>query len=682
MTRLFSHIVSLFGIFSLIMLQSGNAINSSVCQWETINTKKGPTPRDDSGYALIRDGEHQVSRSTYRIGELELVLTEGLKRTSQTKTNKAATAKEIPVQQQWHTLTLSFDGPEVSEDDYDNPFLNYRLSVEFKHKNKTYQVRGFFAADGHAAETGANQGHVWKVKFTPDVKGTWHYSAKLHYGNDIALENDLNKGTLVELSNSEGQFLVMESDKQAPDFRANGRLLAFKGFYKFQDSEKFWIKGGTNSPENLLGYEDFDNTYRLKTSNRDGEAKTTTKIHTYEAHLKDWKPGDPTWNSGKGKSLIGGVNYLASKGMNSIYFLVMNILGDGKDVWPFNTPEDFSRFDVSKLEQWEIVFQHMQSKGMLLHIVLQETENETLFDDGNTGATRKLFLRELIARFGHHLALNWNLGEENGPASWSPLGQNDRQRKDMAKFLKLNDPYKHPVLLHTHAHDPLRSKILDSILGFEYLDGLSLQQDKREFASEVVETWRKKSKAKGHDWLITMDEIGMWHTAALPDKEDPNHDTLRRYALWGTLLSGAAGVEWYFGAKYPHNDLNSEDWRERDRLWELTKYATEFFQKYIPFWDMTPKHNLINTSNAYCLGKTGDIYAVYLPQLENPTINLKHTQGVFHIAWYNPLKGGPLLKGSKEKVHGGAEVSLGLPPSTENSTNQQDWVCLVSKVNN
>jgi len=50
-------------------------------------------------------------------------------------------------------------------------------------------------------------------------------------------------------------------------------------------------------------------------------------------------------------------------------------MGDGKDVWPYISPDDFSRFDVSKLAQWEVLFQHAQSKGILLHVVLQETEN-------------------------------------------------------------------------------------------------------------------------------------------------------------------------------------------------------------------------------------------------------------------------------------------------------------------
>ncbi len=35
--------------------------------------------------------------------------------------------------------------------------------------------------------------------------------------------------------------------------------------------------------------------------------------------------------------------------MNSVYFLTLNILGDGKDVWPYINPKDLTQFDVSKL---------------------------------------------------------------------------------------------------------------------------------------------------------------------------------------------------------------------------------------------------------------------------------------------------------------------------------------------
>ncbi|WP_394746955.1 Kelch repeat-containing protein [Spongiimicrobium salis] len=637
--------------------------------------------RHGSGFAVVGDYVYTASGSGNRGGGPELTSIERLRLPTVSQGNAKESADiETVVYKQWHTFSLPFEGPETSETAKDNPFLNYRLSTTFKHADTTYTIRGFYAADGNAAETGADKGNIWKVRFTPDRIGEWKYAAVLHHEDSIALKSDLTKGTTIKMPNNEGVFYVTNSDRDGVDFRAKGRLHAFKGYYRFQGTEQYWMKGGTNSPENLLGYVDFDDTYRMQASSREGEASTTEEIHKYMAHRNDWKTGDPSWQNGKGKSLIGALNYLASKGMNSAYFLTMNILGDGKDVWPYVDPTDVTRFDVSKLAQWEIVFQHMQTKGILLHMVLQETENETMLDHGNTGAMRQLYFNEMITRFGHHLALNWNLGEENGPASWTPIGQNDRQRKDMAKYIKETDPYKHPVLLHTHSHDPLRKDILDSISGYQYLDGLSLQQDKREMASVVVDTWKRKSQEKGHPWLITMDEIGMWHTAALTDVEDPDHNTLRQYALWGTLLSGAAGVEWYFGARHPHNDLTSEDWRQRDRLWELTKHAIGFFTEHLPYWEMKPSHEKVNIKEAYCFMKEEQVYALYLPKVIGATLDLRHIKGEFEIRWFDPLNGGELQRGSLTSVKAGRVVALGNPPIRTISSDYKDWVCLVKRV--
>ena len=575
--------------------------------------------------------------------------------------------------QQWHTITIPFQGPKTSEKTDDNPFLNYRLSVEFKNANTQHTIRGFYAADGNAAETSADSGNIWLVRFTPDQLGKWSYSAQLHQGDSIALSEDLTAGTPIELAKAAGEFNVIGSDKKSPDFRAKGRLVNSNGYFRFEDSGDYWLKGGTDSPENLLAFEDFDGTYRMHSSSEDGEADTNDTIHSYRPHLNDWQEGDPTWQNGKGKGLIGALNYLSSKGMNVAYFLTLNILGDGKDVWPYATPDDFTRFDVSKLAQWEIVFQHMQSKGLLLHMVLQETENETMLDGGDTGPLRQLYLRELMARFGHHLALNFNLGEENGYAEFTPFSQNDAQRRAMTSFIKKIDTYKHPILLHTHSHEPARGNILDSIVGFKNLDGLSLQVDKREEAAEVVETFKTKARVAGHEWIITMDEIGMWHTGARSDSLDGNHDSLRRYVLWGTLLSGAAGVEWYFGARNKYHDLNTEDWRSRNRLWEVTNHALDFFQEYLPYWEMRAEHGLVNSKEAYCFRKTGVVYAVYLPENGSYTIDLTKIEGEFSLNWFDPLNGGKLQEGSVKTINGADIQKLGLPPNK----NQQDWVVLL-----
>ena len=62
-------------------------------------------------------------------------------------------------------------------------------------------------------------------------------------------------------------------------------------------------------------------------------------------------------------------------------FLPYNAGGDGDNVWPFVDRDDKFHYDVSKLDQWQIVFDHAQAKGIYLHFKLQEQEN----DDGTCG---------------------------------------------------------------------------------------------------------------------------------------------------------------------------------------------------------------------------------------------------------------------------------------------------------
>jgi hypothetical protein len=449
----------------------------------------------------------------------------------------------IPQIQQWHPYTISFEGPNTSEYSSENPFMQYLLLVEFEHNDTVKVIRGFYAADGNAAETSADSGSVWQVRFNPERIGEWKYTASLFKGDSIAISQNIESAEEITLPNDKGTFEVVPSQKKAPDFRAQGRMIVDNGYFRFEHSGNYFLKAGADSPENFLAFKYFDNTYRMETLNKDGEARTTGQIHAYEPHLQDWNPGDTTWQNGKGKAIIGATNYLSSKGMNAIYFLTLNIKGDGKDVWMYRNTDDFFRFDVSKLEQWDILFQHMQSKGIMLHVVLQETENETMLDDGEMGPARKLYFQELIARYGHHNALIWNLGEENGPAPWVGTGaQTDAQRKAAATYIKKNDPYDHPVVIHTLPTEDLRKPVLDSLLGFTDLDGISLQHHDREDAAEAVLDLKEKAMNAGHEWLVTMDEIGMWHTGAKVDTVDPGHPSLTHLVLWGTLLSGAAGV--------------------------------------------------------------------------------------------------------------------------------------------
>ncbi|WP_282122959.1 DUF5060 domain-containing protein [Algibacter mikhailovii] len=558
----------------------------------------------------------------------------------------------------WHKVTLSFEGDTLNEFDENNPFLNYRLNVVFSNKSKTYIVPGFFAADGNAGETSARSGNIWKVRFMPDEAGEWSYKVSFRKGENIAVNSDISAGEPTAFDGANGSFIIGEADKIGTAFRTKGRLkYVGERYLKYADTNESFIKGGADSPENFLGYYEFDQT---------------PDSHKYEPHAQDWKQGDPTWQNGKGKNIIGALNYLASKNMNSVYFLTMNIQGDGKDVWPWTNEHERYRYDCSKLDQWEVVFDHMDQLGLMLHIVTQETENELLLDIGETKVQRKLYYRELIARFSHHLGITWNLGEENGPLSWTPKGQNDQDRKDMAKYIKQNDPYQNFIALHTHANTDAQDLFLTPLLGYEYIDGPSMQTHHPHNVHDITVKWINESKNFGRPWVVNQDEIGPADTGAKPDADDPEHNEIRADVLWGNLMAGGAGVEWYFGYKYAHNDLKCEDWRSRDILWDQTRYAMEFFHKYIPFETMHSADDLTENEHDFVFAEKGAVYVVYLPEVKETKLDLTHTKAKYSVKWYNPKIGGELQQGSVKTLKGGDKISLGLPP-----TNDQDWVALI-----
>ena len=355
----------------------------------------------------------------------------------------------------YHKVTIDLIGPSASETGSPNAFLDFSFEVSFRHAETgdSVIVPGFFAADGDAAETGATAGNIWRVHFCPHLTGVWVAVVGFTTGDDAAIFGGGQRHQTYD-----GEFtsvLVTETDKQGRDHRSKG-MLRYTGdrYLQFDNGEHF-VKAGADSPENLLGYEDFDGT----------SSSGRRRLHAYQPHVDDWTDGDPTWKGGKGKGLIGGLNYLASKGMNVISFLTFNVGGDAKDTWPFVSSLDSLHFDVSKLAQWEIVFEHADKLGIFLHFKTQETENDGAMDSGNTGQERRLYYRELVARFSHHHALNWNLGEENT--------QSTQQHHAMGNYFHEIDPYNHPVVIHTYPHH--HNRVYGPLLGSDDLDGASIQ---------------------------------------------------------------------------------------------------------------------------------------------------------------------------------------------------------------
>jgi hypothetical protein len=599
---------------------------------------------------------------------------------------------------QWHKITLTLDGPFARErDNAPNPFTDFCLTVTFTHESGSpkHVVPGYFAADGNAANTGAESGTKWRAHLAPDKPGRWNYAVSFLKGKHVAVSKAKGE-SLKPFDGKAGTFTVAPTDKTGRDFRARGRLqYVGRHYLQFAGTKEFFLKAGPDAPENLLGYADFDGTRANKRrSARAGEATPGGQLKTWQPHARDWRPGDPTWRDGKGKGLIGALNYLASTGCNAFSFLPYNAGGDGDDVWPFVERADKLHYDCSKLDQWGLVFDHATARGLYLHFKLQENEIDDnrpgdgkkeavvpeSLDGGKLGPERRLYCRELIARFAHNLALNWNLGEENT--------QSPEEIRDMARSLHDTDPYRHPIVIHTYPNQ--QDKVYPPLLGDQSaLTGASLQNSWSQAHQRTLK-WVTASAQASKPWVVANDEQNPADMGVPPDPGYAGHSgeavqggkpytmhDVRKLCLWGTLMAGGAGVEYYFGYQLPQNDLNCEDFRSRDKSWDYCRIALEFFRKNrIPFWDMTNANTLIgnakNDNSTFCFAKAGELYLIYLPEGGETPIDLAGASGKFSIKWFNPREGGALKASGKTTLNGGTTETLTAPSA-------DDWLALIAR---
>ncbi len=587
---------------------------------------------------------------------------------------------------QWHKVTLDLAGPFAAETDTaPNPFTGYRFDVTFTHESGTpsYTVPGYFAADGKAAETSATAGTVWRAHLSPDKPGKWNYRVSFTAGPNAATYG--NGKALAPYDGKTGSFTVGASGKTGTDFRAGGRLTYNGSHYLVAaGSGQPFLKAGADAPETLLAYTDFDDTLALKKE---------VPLKTWAPHIGDWRPGDPTWKGGKGKGLIGAINYLAAKGANAVSFLTYNAAGDGDNVWPFVARDEKFHYDCSRLDQWGIVFDHAQARGVFLHFKLQENESDDnrlgaqrkpgrvpeSLDGGECGPERRLYLRELIARFGHNLALNWNLGEENT--------QSPEEQRAMAQFIHDTDPYRHLIVIHSFPNQ--QDEVYQALLGTQsVLTGASAQNSWKA-AHQWTLKWVRASAAAGRPWVVCNDEQNPANQGVPPDPGYQGfaglntigkpvgydlHD-IRKNTLWGTFMAGGAGVEYYFGYQLPENDLLLEDFRSREKSWDYCRIALEFFRdQKIPLGKMANADELVGNpahdNSVYCLAQPGELYLVYLPNGGERNVDLSGASGELSLAWFNPRTGGaPKAAGN---VRGGASVTLTAPDTA-------DWLAIVRR---
>lgn len=603
-------------------------------------------------------------------------------------------------------VTLELEGPLLDEATGPNPFADYRLDLVVSDGAETWTVPGYFAGCEDATVSTCTSGRLWRAHFVPPAAGAYSYTVSFRTGADI-VPTGASGDAASDDDGATGSFTVSPTPRNA--VRARG-LMSYtgEGYYRWTGSGEPFFKFGADAPEGTLSYSDFDDTPNRRDLRSD-----------WGPHIGDFDPETGRaylWGDGeRGRGLLGAINYLHSIGANTMSMLLFNVGGDDQNVVPQvmkvsveeydqlepaeqwdNVHQD--RYDLSKLAQWQRALSYADELGINLHFKLFEVENNFLMDGGALGRERKIYFREMLARFNSTLSVHWNMGEENT--------QSTADVAESTRYIDALDPYDHAIVIHSY---PRQKERYRPLLGEgSVLTGLSLQGGTRDFSDMRgdITKWSLHSLLAGRRLVMGYDEQGSWDGGApvdidypvdqLPaEKESVYNDraSYRRDATWNAFTAGGEGMNIYYGDRSGCGDMQCRDHRTRASLYEDGVRAKDFMQEHVGTRALTmiADDTLTPDLTDYVLADHGQTYLIYTHSGEEVILALYGQTGRYSIDWFDPAAGDELQKGSIAEIDGGvpdlntdvvainagaAGTSLGEPPSDETS----EWVVLVRRI--
>ena len=630
-----------------------------------------------------------------------------------------------------------------------NPWVHRRLDVYFDHPDLAAPLRvpGYYAGNG----AGSSNGCIWRAHFTPTLTGDWIWFATFESGPFLNAAPPEVTGRLIPLQVDAGDFTVGPLDPDAPGFRSKGVVHADNGRSYFRYTEASagrFVVAGAGSPENFLGYAGFAGASDGRSANgalccckqdcfNDCERTTCQStndpapnfLHRYPNHVADWRAGDPDWSANglpnQGRAIIGALNYLGEVGVNSLYFLVMNLGGDGKDTHPFLnngggmdcpsagsgfSPQHTLNYSVKRMDEWRKVFEHAGNQGIMLQLILAEQEacNIRWFGphDSNGGQRshmsvyRRLFMKQMVAEFGHMHAIRWNLCEENRAPSFCASGSScgtagtqstpqftASELDEMGRWIRSWDVLSHPIGVHTI---PNSTRIYEDILALpeppEWLSSTSMQIHGESGIGSEYEAFTLSAaqifEQAGQAIPIINDEQGdpttglssEWNTNAVLVS---TADDRRRRVLYDVLLSGGQ-LSYYFGyysEQQGGGDLRCEDFRSRGQALKQLGIARRLMES-VKIWEMEERDTIILgpvSKHKYgrpegAISADGSRIAVYYPALRTSAtssvltgdVDLRDfSQLTYSMTWIDPTTGESV--GEPTEVLGGSRTPVPTP---------------------
>jgi hypothetical protein len=457
-----------------------------------------------------------------------------------------------------------------------NPFTDASLAGTFEQGGQKWRVEGF---------SDAEDGSVYRIRFMPPRPGDYTYSLTYRQG--------LSRKTFA------GKFHARAGGRRGP-IRVDSQNrwhFVWEGtgeHYFFNGTTAYWLIGWK---DDKVIQSSIERLHQLKINRLRVTIAGRTSLFYGEPVMAgtSWTPFITPWPSAPGHS------------------------GRPDDI--YYPGFDYSRFRVAYWQKFERALRFARDRDMIFSLVLDMNDSRAHPAAGSDDEHR--FIRYAIARFGAFSNITWDLGDD--------LDQyrDDAWTHATGTLIQRWDPYQH--LATSHPVDNVHQDRTSS-----WFDFTSFQEWSRTQHTFMLGE-RKRQQSLGRIIPQTNEEYGyedhypMWAKGLGSESAD----TLRRTA-WEIVMAGGyqtSGETARRGTNvWPDSGGGWMNGRGDDSMTMFQGYAhmVDFFTSF-EWWKTEPHDELVN--DGYCLAKTGEIYAVYLPHGGNVTVQIQ--PGQYEAAWWD-----------------------------------------------
>jgi len=303
---------------------------------------------------------------------------------------------------------------------------------------------------------------------------------------------------------------------------------------------------------------------------------------------------------------------------------------------------DFTRFNVAYWQKADRAVQAMRNRGIVATCIITiEKQNLPREYGAMTGHEKRLY-RYAVARLAAFSNVWWDLGNEH----------NEYRKPDWAAkigdLVKKWDPYNRLCSAHGYADWNYGSQSwADYIITQQYGNCTEVNQ----WALKYRETPRPYvNEEYGYEGVLNEPKHGL------------NADWVRK-CHWSIAMAGGYATygDWTHGSPFYTGHIG------QGRAPAQLHYLRETFES-IPYSRMEP-HNELVGAGAFCLADEGNIYLVYLADVEETALDIRPTGKSCKITWIDPRTG---IRTSSASTTKGKVMLRGHSPG--------DWAAIIKIV--